>query len=134
MTRRPLKRSGVRPPTHSSRNRKKRRENRRIVLATDHEHGNPATDAALVAFAGGADSLIYDAMYEPAEYEEMHRGWGHSTWPAGVQTARAAGVGRLVLFHHHPGRTDAQLDALAEIVRRELPGSVVAREGMLLDL
>ena len=55
-----------------------RRGDRSIIYATDHEHGEEATDRALIEFARGAAHLIYDATYEPAEYEELRRGWGHS--------------------------------------------------------
>jgi ribonuclease BN (tRNA processing enzyme) len=59
-------------------------------------------------------------------------GWGHSTWEAGADLARAAGVPQLVLFHHDPMRTDAQLDALEAAARVALPGTVAAREGLVL--
>jgi phosphoribosyl 1,2-cyclic phosphodiesterase len=105
----------------------------RLVYATDHEHGDEVVDRSLVEFSRGADVLVYDATYEPAEYEEMRRGWGHSTWYAAVQTALAAGVRRLVLFHHHPEHTDEQLDAIQELARSEFPATDVAREGMELS-
>ena len=105
---------------------------RRIVYATDHEHGMEVVDRALIEFSRGADYLIYDATYQPAEYEELRRGWGHSTWYAGVQTALAAKVGTLVLFHHHPDHTDEQLDRVLEVARREFPSTVLAREKLEL--
>src|SRR5262245_16373295 len=55
---------------------------RRIVYATDHEHGDDRTDQGLVRFSEGADHLIYDTMYQETEYEKLRRGWGHSTWYA----------------------------------------------------
>ena len=105
---------------------------RRIVYATDHEHGDERTDRALVEFSRRADYLIYDATYQPAEYEELRRGWGHSTWYAAVQTALAAEVGTLVLFHHHPDHTDDELASVLEIARREFPSIQVSSEGMKL--
>jgi phosphoribosyl 1,2-cyclic phosphodiesterase len=105
-------------------------EGGRLVFATDHEHGDDIVDRSLVEFARGAEVLVYDATYEPAEYEEMRRGWGHSTWYAAVQTALSAGVRRLVLFHHHPEHTDDQLDAIERLARSEFAGTDVAREGM----
>lgn len=109
-------------------------EGRRIVHATDHEHGVEATDNALIRFAENAEYLIYDATYVPTEYEMLRRGWGHSTWYQGVRIARAARVKTLVLFHHHPGHTDDQLDALLAVARQELPSVEIAREGMELPL
>ena len=105
---------------------------RRLVFATDHEHGVEEVDRALVAFCRGADYLIYDATYMQAEYEALRKGWGHSTWYAAVQVARTAEIKTLILFHHHPEHTDAQLDEIERVARLELPTALVAREGMEL--
>jgi phosphoribosyl 1,2-cyclic phosphodiesterase len=105
---------------------------RRLVVATDHEHGIEAVDRALVAFCRNADYLIYDATYMQAEYETLRKGWGHSTWYAAVQVARSATVKTLILFHHHPEHTDDQLDEMERIARLEIETAVVAREGMEL--
>lgn len=110
------------------------RGDRRVVYATDHEHGVEATDSALIRFSEGADYLIYDATYVPSEYEMLRRGWGHSTWYEGVHVARAAHVKTLVLFHHHPGHTDDQLEAVLRVAREELPSVEIAREGLELPL
>ena len=107
---------------------------RSIVYATDHEHGDERVDRSLVEFARGADHLIYDATYTPTEYEELRRGWGHSTWYAAVQAAISAGVGNLVLFHHHPEHVDDQLEELLRVTRREFPATELAREGLELPL
>ncbi len=101
-----------------------------IVYATDTEHF-ACVDPALKKLAAGADILIYDSQYTPEEYPSKV-GWGHSTWLAGAELARAAGVPQLVLFHHDPNRTDAQLEILEREARTNLPGTVAAREGMVL--
>ncbi len=106
---------------------------RRVVYATDHEHGDSAVDKALVEFSRGADYLIYDTTYEEAEYEKLRRGWGHSTWYAAVQTALKAGVKKLILFHHHPEHTDEELERLVELARKEMPATEIAAEGMELE-
>jgi phosphoribosyl 1,2-cyclic phosphodiesterase len=102
-----------------------------IVYATDTEHF-ACVDPTLEKLAAGADILIYDAQYTPEEYPSKV-GWGHSTWLAGAELARAAGVPLLVLFHHDPGRTDAQLAQLEAQAAANLPGTVAAREGMVLN-
>ncbi|HTL36454.1 MAG TPA: MBL fold metallo-hydrolase [Kofleriaceae bacterium] len=102
-----------------------------IVYATDTEHFS-CVDPTLKKLAAGADILIYDAQYTPEEYPAKV-GWGHSTWLAGAELARAAGVPQLVLFHHDPGRNDAQLAALEAAAAAALPGTVAAREGMVLS-
>jgi phosphoribosyl 1,2-cyclic phosphodiesterase len=110
------------------------RGDRRIVYATDHEHGDEPTDKALVEFSRGADCLIYDATYMRAEYESLRKGWGHSTWYAAVRTAMAAGVGKLLLFHHHPEHSDDDLEKVLAISQQEYPATEIAREGMQLPL
>lgn len=65
----------------------------------------------LVAFLQGADVLIHDSMYTAAEYPSVV-GWGHSSVEDAVGLAAEAGVPRLLLFHHHPGRDDDAMDAL----------------------
>lgn len=101
-----------------------------IVYATDTEHF-ACVDPTLKKLAAGADILIYDSQYTPEEYPSKV-GWGHSTWLAGAELARAAGVPQLVMFHHDPMRTDAQLAAIEADARANLPGTVAAREGMTL--
>ena len=110
------------------------RGGRRIVYATDHEHGNREADRALIAFCRDADHLIYDATYTPSEYEDLRRGWGHSTWYAAVQAALAAQVKNLVLFHHHPEHSDEQLRQLLQVTQQEFPSTQLASEGLELPL
>ena len=102
---------------------------RRIVFATDHEHGDPKVDAALTGFCEDADHLIYDATYIPSEYESLRRGWGHSTWYAAVALARASRLKNLVLFHHHPEHSDDELEKILALARSEFPNTTLAREG-----
>ncbi len=104
-----------------------------IVIATDHEHGDPDADARLNAIAQGADLLVYDAQYTPLEYEKRH-GWGHSTWRDAVTVAREAGIPQLVLFHHDPAHDDDTLDRILAEARAEFPGTHSAREGLTLRL
>ncbi len=104
-----------------------------IVIATDHEHGDPTADAELNAIAQGADLLVYDAQYTPLEYEKRH-GWGHSTWRDAVTVAREAQIPELALFHHDPAHDDATLDAILAEARAEFPRTQSAREGMTLRL
>lgn len=112
-------------------------EGKSVVYATDTEH-YACVDPMLRNLAAGADVLIYDSQYTPEEYRgDMGRsrvGWGHSTFVAGAELARAAGVGQYILFHHDPQRTDA---GVAEIERKTqdlFRSSVAAREGMEIAL
>jgi phosphoribosyl 1,2-cyclic phosphodiesterase len=99
-----------------------------IVYATDTEH-YACVDPTLRKLAADADVLIYDAQYTPEEYPGKV-GWGHSTWSAAVELARAANVKQLVLFHHDPRRTDAQVAELEARARAVFPGTIAAREGL----
>ncbi|MBK7585298.1 MAG: MBL fold metallo-hydrolase [Myxococcales bacterium] len=110
---------------------------RSVVYATDTEHYS-CVDPALRALADGADVLIYDSQYTPAEYRgevgPSKVGWGHSTYEDGAKLAHAAGVGQYVLFHHDPRRTDAAVLELESKARDLFPGAVAAREGMQIVL
>jgi phosphoribosyl 1,2-cyclic phosphodiesterase len=97
------------------------------------EHEGRSVVPALVALAEGADVLIYDAQYTPEEYPSK-LGWGHSTFAAGAEIARRAGVGELVLFHHDPRHDDAAVGAIEERSRGLFARSVAAREGMRISL
>jgi phosphoribosyl 1,2-cyclic phosphodiesterase len=103
-----------------------------VCYATDTEHPREGLDQDLVRFARGADILIYDATYTREEYA-TRVGWGHSTWDVGADVADAASVGRLVLFHHDPDHDDAMMDDIARAAADRRPGTLVSREGMILE-
>jgi phosphoribosyl 1,2-cyclic phosphodiesterase len=104
---------------------------RSICYVTDTEHRGGEPDPAIVALVREADIFIYDSTYTDEEYPR-YRGWGHSTWQEGVRIADAASVGRLVAFHHDPSHDDRFMDHVAASVAAQRPGSLVAREGMVL--
>jgi phosphoribosyl 1,2-cyclic phosphodiesterase len=110
---------------------------RSIVYATDFEHGSRADDR-LVEMATGADLLIFDSQYLPAEYDApapfSRKGWGHSTYEAGAVLALRARVKQLALFHHEPDREDAAIDEIAARARALHPGAFAACEGLALEL
>ncbi len=107
---------------------------RSMCYLTDTEHVAGAPDRNVLGLIGGADLVIYDCMYTDAEWANGHVGWGHSTWQEAVRLCRAAGAGRLVVFHHDPDHDDDTLDAIAKEVEAQLPGSILAREGLELSL
>ncbi len=104
-----------------------------VVYATDTEHRPGRIDETLLNLAAGADMLIYDTTYTDEEYL-ARVGWGHSTWQEGVKLARAAGVGRLVLFHHEPDHDDEIMERIEAEAAAALPGTIAAREGVTLRL
>jgi ribonuclease BN (tRNA processing enzyme) len=68
--------------------------------------------------ARGVDLLIHDAQYSADEYSR-YMGYGHSSIVQAMQFAAAAGVGKLVTFHHDPNHSDVALDELLAEGRRE---------------
>ncbi|MBW1992084.1 MAG: MBL fold metallo-hydrolase [Deltaproteobacteria bacterium] len=107
-----------------------------LVFITDNElgqeGGRPFGD--FVEFARNCDLLIHDAQYLPEEMPE-HRGWGHSTYEEAVRLAAEAGVKRLLLTHHDPGRSDTEVRDIVRkarqlvMGRKDAPKIDAAREG-----
>ncbi len=102
-----------------------------VAYITDTEHPAGRRDRNVMRLVDKADLMIYDCTYTDREYP-AHRDWGHSTWQEGTRIADAAGVGRLVIFHHDPDHNDAFMDRIARAAEKKRPGTVVAREGMVL--
>lgn len=102
-----------------------------ICYITDTEHVEGELDENILNLIDGADVFIYDATFTEEEYPKF-KGWGHSTWEQGARLAEAAKVGTYVVFHHAPEHDDAAMDKIAEDVEKTLPGSIVAREGMVI--
>lgn len=104
---------------------------RAICYVTDTEHVPGEPDDNVLGLIAGADIVVYDATYTDEEFPKFVT-WGHSTWQEGVRLCDAAGVRTYVVFHHDPGHDDDAMDAIAAELERARPGSVVAREGMVL--
>ena len=102
-----------------------------ICYITDTEHFPDRIDENIRQLVQGADVMIYDSTYTDAEYPK-YRGWGHSTWQAGARLAEAAGVKQFVIFHHDPSHDDEFMDKVAAEAEQLRPGTLVAREGMVL--
>lgn len=105
---------------------------RSLCYVTDTEHVPGTPDRNILGLIEGADLVVYDCMYTDEEYPRFAT-WGHSTWQEGVRLCRQAGAKRLVVFHHDPDHDDDMLDGIGREVEKALPGSVVAREGLVLE-
>jgi len=92
-----------------------------------------------VDFCSGVDVLIHDAQYTDDDMPHKH-GWGHSLISQVRQLAIDARVGTLVMFHHDPDRTDAQLDEIKieneHFFKQKYDNnkSICAAEGMQITL
>lgn len=106
---------------------------RSVVYITDHEHGDLALDEQLVGIAANADLLIYDATFTEEEMQ-TRRGWGHSTWPAGMRLRDRSGAKLVAFAHHEPLRTDGELDRMAVSAASAGVNAFFARQGMCIDL
>jgi phosphoribosyl 1,2-cyclic phosphodiesterase len=112
-------------------------QNKVAAYITDTEHFPDRLDENVLWLARDADVMIYDATYTDNEYYDpkfSKVGWGHSTWQEAVKAAKAANVKCLVIFHHDPSHDDDFMDQVAADTATAFPRSVVAKEGLLLDL
>jgi len=114
---------------------------RTVAYLPDHDpHGfGPGPDGlgarhdAALALAREADVLVHGAPFLAREGARA-RAYGHATVEYAVALAAEAGAGRLVITHHGPFRSDAELATIAESLgRAPLPVSL-AREGSELEL
>lgn len=118
-------------------------EHSSFVQASDAEYKdlNDASVQPYIEFFEGADALIFDAQYTLKESWEK-ADWGHSSAMIGVDLARAAGVKRLILFHHDPTYSDLMLQDIqstavayqAQDKTRPTCEILVGSEGLTLDL
>ena len=121
------------------------RDGRSLAFIPDHEPVLGVEIAALEpewisgeALADDVDVLLHDSQFTEDEYPDRV-GWGHSSVAHAVDFARKAKARRLVLFHHDPDRSDAQVDGLAARATELWGGNgahapVAACEGMTIDL
>jgi ribonuclease BN (tRNA processing enzyme) len=105
---------------------------RSLVYATDVEWSN-GCDPEFLAFVKGAHLLIHDAQYSAYDYQTKH-GFGHSTVEMAADTAHAAHVNELILFHHEPTYDDKQLDLMEAEAQTCFARTHSAYEGMEIDL
>ncbi len=108
-------------------------EGRSVAYITDTEHRPSGQDQNIVALCRDVDLMIYDATYTDEEFPR-YIGWGHSTWQEAIRVANAAGVKRLVLFHHDPSHDDKFMDKVAKEADRGRGGTTVAREGLVIEV
>jgi ribonuclease BN (tRNA processing enzyme) len=85
-----------------------------LAIGTGPDGWGPYHDDVL-ALVDGVDLLLHDAQLVPAELPAKAH-FGHSTAGYAAELARRAGVGRLLLFHHDPWRTDDEIDAIVGAV------------------
>jgi len=104
---------------------------RALAYIPDVEYLEPAQRRPALELAHRADLLFHDAHCRAGEYQP---GCGHSGADQALALAAEAGARRLAFFHHHPERSDQEIDALVAAHQRR--GLVVegARQGQVYKL
>lgn len=88
---------------------------------------------AALQLADSVDVLIHDAQHTAAEFPSQAY-LGHAAVEYVTGLAEASGARSVLLFHHAPGRTDDEIDAIvAEQAGHRVPVHAAA-EGTVLDL
>ena len=93
----------------------------------------------VIRLCEGAALVIYDTMFTPQDYQKFPH-YGHSRPRDAIDVCREAGASRLILFHHAPERSDAEVDAILADARIDAQRLRVAftldaaYEGMELEL
>lgn len=107
-----------------------------VAYISDHQQpldGSLVFPDSVRELAEGVDVLIHDSQYTPEEFEKKAH-WGHCTPEFAVHIGVECGAKKVVLFHHDPERTDAELDASPHVVKKQGIEVVVATEGATIVL
>lgn len=108
-------------------------EGKSLCYITDTEHYEDRRDPVILDLVRDADIMIYDSTYTDSEYPRF-KTWGHSTWEEGIRICEEANVKRLAIFHHDPSHNDDFMRDIQKQAEQIRPGTIVAREGLKIDL
>ena len=103
-----------------------------IALGPGPDGWGPYHDA-VCELADGVDVLLHDAQFTAAELAARPH-FGHSAIDYAVALAERCHVGRLLLYHHDPDRTDDEVDALVERYRSSEVTVAAAVEGDVINV
>jgi phosphoribosyl 1,2-cyclic phosphodiesterase len=109
-------------------------EDGRSSLAYVPDHGPSAPDCyedGAADLARGVDILLHDAQHTAEEWPGRAQ-FGHASAEYAVELGVRCGVGRVVLFHHDPARTDDDQDRLvARFAGAAVPVTAAVEETVL---
>jgi phosphoribosyl 1,2-cyclic phosphodiesterase len=95
--------------------------------------GLGAYHPAAVELAAGVDVLVHDSFWLAEEFDPAVT-FGHAAAEYAVGLAAHSGAANVVLFHHRPDRTDAELDKLAATFSSGPVPVSVAFDGKVITL
>jgi len=111
-------------------------KDRILVFSTDVE-GFMFGNSKLINFSKNATILVHDAQYTKEEYVALpipKQGFGHSIAEMAIEVAKKANVKNLILTHHDPNRTDAELRKMQSKYRRRFKNLTYAKEGLTIEV
>ena len=89
------------------------------AVITDVGYGADGPTPEVRALYRGADALLHDCTYTPAD-QARRQSRGFSSYEQAADAAIAAGARRLIPFHYDQDYSDADVDALAAACRAYL--------------
>ena len=104
-------------------------DKKKFVFLCDNEFTTSQSEE-LKKFVEKADVVIWDGMFTKEELRTK-AGWGHSSIEQGIDFFSTVNCGQIIISHHAPYRTDAELDK----INQSLPyGFQLAKDGHVLGL
>ena len=104
---------------------------KKLGFLFDYEHSD--NDERLLSSFSNCQILFYDGMFDTSNYDK-HKGWGHSTWQKGIETADKLSCSRLLITHHSPYENDESLSKREKAAQRTRENTLFAKEGMVINL
>jgi ribonuclease BN (tRNA processing enzyme) len=106
-----------------------------IIYLTDYEHDTKHASVCeeLAEFCKDVSLLIYDATYDQQQFAAC-KGFGHSTWQAGVELAVGSNAQQVAFFHHGPQCSDDLIQTRETMAKQVFPASFFARQGQSIQL
>ena len=111
-------------------------QGRSVVYATERTSYPDRIDRNLLHLARQAELLVLDAPSAISQ-EDIKTSpllWQDNLWQTGIETAKAAGVKRIVMSRYNPNYDDDFLDKLEAQVQSVFPNDLLAREGMIIPV
>lgn len=101
-----------------------------VCYLADIKHNLEVNTDSVIEFIADADIVVFNTALDPS----MEHPTNSDDWRWGIDLCLRAAARRLILSSHRHGDDDAILSRLAVEADRALPGTVVAREGMSLEV